>query len=71
MTLDGNKVRQFLKKSEKSKEWLAVELNCSVRTVESVLGGRLPRGETLINLAHLMGCRVEDLIPSEAKRRTA
>lgn len=63
MTLDGNKVRLFLDGKEKSKEWLAAQLNCSLKTVENILGGRVPRGATLVALAGLMGTQVEMLIP--------
>ena len=68
MTLDGDKVRRFLQTENKSKEWLATQLNCSLKTVENVLGGKVPRGSTLVALACLMGCQVEALIPKEAKR---
>lgn len=68
MTLDGNKVRRFLQTEKKSKEWLATQLNCSLKTVENVLGGKVPRGETLVALASLMNCHVEALIPKEGKR---
>lgn len=63
MTLDGNKVRLFLDREDKSKEWLATQLNCSFKTVENILAGRVPRGATLIGLARLMGIQVESLIP--------
>lgn len=60
-----------MKHENRTGEWLAVQLECSLSTVTKILGGRVPRGETLVKLAKLMGCQVEDLIPSEAKRRTA
>lgn len=66
MTLDGIKVRSFLRREKKSKEWLAAQLNCSLRTVENILGGKVPLVETLVRLAKLMRCQVEDLIPPEA-----
>lgn len=68
MTLDGNKVRQFLKIEQKSREWLATQLDCSLNTVRNILAGRIPQGETLVRLAKLMGCQVETLVPSEAKK---
>lgn len=68
MTLDGNKVRLFLDQKEKSREWLATQLDCSLSTVEKILAGRVPRGETLVKLAQLMGCQVEDLLPRQARR---
>lgn len=66
MTLDGSKVRHFLQGKKRSDEWLADQLDCSLRTVGHILAGRMPRGETLVRLAKLMRCRVEDLILSEA-----
>lgn len=68
MTLDGNRVRLWLDEIGKSREWLAAQLECSLSTVDKILAGRMPRGATLIALGKLMGCRVEDLIPKEAKR---
>lgn len=68
MTLDANKVRVFLNERKKTGEWLAVQLECSMSTVSKILAGKTTRVETLVKLAQLMGCRVEDLIPSQAKR---
>lgn len=71
MTLDGSRVQRHLEKVGKSKEWLAGQLNCSVKTVEGLLGGRIPRGATLVELAKLMGCQVEDLVTQQASKRPA
>jgi hypothetical protein len=70
MTLDGNRVRRFLNEGEHTKEWLAVQLKCSLKTVDNILAGRFPRGETLVALANLIGCQVEDLVTQQvaAKR---
>ena len=67
MTLNGNKVREFLGEKGKSREWLAAQLGCSLSTVDKFLGGRMPRAELLFKLAQEMGCQVEDLVPMEAK----
>ena len=68
MTLDANKIRLFLEEREKSGEWLAVQIECSMSTVSKLLAGKTTRVETLIKLAKLMGCSVEELIPSEATK---
>lgn len=71
MTMKTDLIRQFLAERGKSKEWLAAELNLSLATVTRVLAGRAPRAETLVKLAKLMGCRMEDLLAPDGKRRTA
>lgn len=68
MTLDANQIRQFLSEKGKSREWLAVQLDCSLSTVDKVLAGRVPRGETLVALAKIVGCKVEDLLRNEGQR---
>ena len=68
MTIDGSKVRQFLDERDWTHKRLAKELGCSHRTVGNILAGIMPVGETLIKLAKLMGCSVEELIPSEAMK---
>jgi hypothetical protein len=62
MTLDGNRVRRFLKTEDKTREWLAVQLSCSLGTVDRILAGRVPSGAKLVTLAKLIGCQVEDLV---------
>lgn len=64
MTLDGNRVRKFLREKNRTKEWLAVQLGCSLSSVDHMLGGRVPKGEKLLALAKVMGCRAEDLATS-------
>jgi hypothetical protein len=71
MTLDGNRVRRFLKTEGRTKEWLAVQLECSIGTVDRVLAGRIPSGEKLVALAKLIGCQVEDLVTPIAAKRPA
>lgn len=71
MTLDGNRVRRFLKDSQKTKEWLAVQLSCSIGTVDRVLAGKSPTAETLITLAKILGCKAEDLVTQQAHKRPA
>lgn len=71
MTLNGNRIQDYINKQGCSKEWLAVQLNCSLKTVENILGGRVPRGETLVALAKLIGCQVEDLVTRAAAKRPA
>mgnify|MGYP000178488406 FL=1 len=66
MTLNGNRIQDFINEKGCSKEWLAVQLNCSLKTVDNILGGRVPRGETLVALAKLIGCQVEDLVTRKA-----
>lgn len=70
MTLNGDRIQAFINEKGCSKEWLAVQLECSLKTVDNILGGRMPRGETLVALAKLIGCKVEDLVtrPATIKR---
>jgi hypothetical protein len=67
MKLDGSMLKNWMKRENRTIEWVAVKLSCSGNTVRNILAGKVPNGITLIELAQLMGVQVEDLIPSEAK----
>lgn len=61
-------MRRFLEQTGKSKEWLAVELGCSLASVTRMLGGSVPNSETLLALARLVGCSAEELTGGKSHR---
>jgi DNA-binding Xre family transcriptional regulator len=69
MTLDAGRVQKWLETNEKSREWLADRIGVSAALVSRMLGGKVPKTDTMLALARVMGCRVEDLVtPATAKR---
>ena len=71
MTLDAERIRAFLSKSDKSPEWLADQLGVSFALVTRMLAGRVPKTGTVVTLARVIGCRVEDLVIQGAAKQTA
>lgn len=62
MTLDGKRIKAFFEAKGKRREWLADQLGCGRDVVDRMLAGKAPRAETLVKLANVMGCQVEDLV---------
>jgi DNA-binding Xre family transcriptional regulator len=62
MTLNAVRVDAWLKKNDRSREWLADQLDVSFALVTRMLAGKVPKTETMMALAHVMGCKVEDLL---------
>lgn len=71
MTLDAGRISTWLDANEKSREWLADQIGVSSALVSRMLGGKVPKTETMILLARVMGCQVEDLVTHRAAKRTA
>jgi DNA-binding Xre family transcriptional regulator len=71
MTVRTDRVRRFLDENEKGAEWLAVQLGCCFKTVHRILSGKVVGLKTMLRLAKLMGCQVEDLVTREVAKRPA
>lgn len=68
MKLDGSKIKAFLDRKQKSQEWLARELGCSARTVFSMTQGKPVRADTLMKLAKIMDCPMDELIAKDSPK---
>lgn len=67
--MDKQKIKAWLDSEHRKQSYLREQLGVSQSLVDQMLGGRPPRLQTLIKLARLMGCAVEDLLlPEEAKK---
>jgi transcriptional regulator with XRE-family HTH domain len=67
--LNGQKIRDFLQEKGVRREWLATQLDVSATLVNQMLTGKIPHLTTVLNLAQIIGCKIDDLIveQSEAK----
>lgn len=66
--MDAGRIRGFLESSGKSREWLADQIGVSSALVSRMLAGTVPKTETMVTLAKVIGCRVEDLVIRKGQR---
>jgi hypothetical protein len=62
---DSEKLREFIRKAGKNREWFAGQANISIASVTKMLAGTVPGWQVLKATATVLGCRVDTLLTKE------